>query len=279
MTVAARCDNLVHVFGTPGAEVAALRGVDLVVNKGETLALLGPSGAGKTTLLWHLAGLLKPTAGTVEVAGQRLAALTPRDLATFRQREIGVILQNPGRNLLPYADALANLLFAMRPSRDSGAFKRRHARSLLDAVGLGSAEHRIAGRLSGGEQQRLAVAIALSNSPSLLLADEPTSQLDPASAGAVLELIRNANDEFGTTVIAVTHDADVGAALGRTVTIRDGRVGAEGRAGEDFIVVGRDGTVQLPPEMLDALPPGSLARAVRHDHGVDLRRIAEGGDE
>jgi ABC-type lipoprotein export system ATPase subunit len=279
MTVAARCDNLVHVFGTTGAEVAALRGVDLAVDQGETLAMLGPSGAGKSTLLWHLAGLLKPTAGSVEVAGQRLAALTSRELATFRLREIGVVLQNPGRNLLPYADALANVLFAMRPSKYSGAYKRRRARSLLDAVGLGAAEHRIAGRLSGGEQQRLAVAVALANSPPLLLADEPTSQLDPVSAAAVLDLVRDANTEFGTTVIAVTHDADVGAALGRTVTIRDGRVGAEGRAGVDFVVVGRDGTIQLPPEMLDALPPGSLARAVRHEHGVDLRRIAEGSDE
>ena len=279
MSVAARCDNLVHVFGTPGAEVAALRGVDLVVNKGETLALLGPSGSGKTTLLWHLAGLLKPTAGSVEVGGRRLTALAPRELASFRLREIGVVLQNPGRNLLPYTDALANVLFAMRPSTDSGAFKRRRARSLLDAVGLAAAEHRIAGRLSGGEQQRLALAVALANNPPLLLADEPTSQLDPVSASAVLDLIRDANAEFGTTVIAVTHDADVGAALSRTVTIRDGRVGAEGRAGEDFIVVARDGTVQLPPEMLDALPPGSLARAVRHEHGVDLRRIAEGSGE
>jgi ABC-type glutathione transport system ATPase component len=107
----------------------------------------------------------------------------------------------------------------------------------------------------------------------LLLADEPTSQLDPVSADAVLDLITQANIEAGTTVVAVTHDAAVGEALGRTVTIRDGRVGAEGRSGEDYVVVGRDGTVQLPPELLDALPPGSLARAVRHDNGVDLRRV------
>jgi ABC-type lipoprotein export system ATPase subunit len=256
-----------------------LRGVDLVVNEGETLALLGPSGAGKTTLLWHLAGLLKPTAGSVEVAGKRLAAMSPQELASFRLDHIGVVLQNPGRNLLPYTDAVANLMFAMRPTKRSGAYKKRHAHSLLDAVGLGSAAHRIAGRMSGGEQQRLAVAVALANNPAVLLADEPTSQLDPTSAAAVVELIRTANSEFGTTAIAVTHDADVGAAFGRTVTIRDGRVGAEGRSGEDFVVVGRDGTVQLPPEMLDALPPGSLARAVRHEHGVDLRRIADGGEQ
>ncbi len=275
--VAVRCDNLVHVYGTPGAEVAALRGVDLVVREGETVSLLGPSGAGKTTLLWHLAGLLKPTAGAVEVAGHRLNTLSSRELVELRQREIGVVLQNPGRNLLGYDTALGNLLFAQRPARRSNAAKRRRALSLLESVGLGGTAHRVAGQMSGGEQQRLAVAVALANTPGLLLADEPTSQLDPVSAEDVLELIRAANEENGTTVVAVTHDAAVGEALGRTVTIRDGRVGAEGRAGEDYVVVGRDGTIQLPPELLDALPPGSLARAVRHDHGVDLRRIYESG--
>jgi putative ABC transport system ATP-binding protein len=274
---AVRCDNLVHVYGTPGAEVAALRGVDFVVDAGETVALLGPSGAGKTTLLWHLAGLLRPTAGFVEVAGRRLATMTPRELAMLRLREIGIVLQNPGRNLLPYDTAIGNLLFAQRPVRRSGAAKRRRAMNLLEAVGLAGAGHRIAGRLSGGEQQRLAVAVALANSPGILLADEPTSQLDPVSAEAVLDLVKEANRESGTTVVAVTHDAAVGAALGRTVTIRDGRVGAEGRSGEDYVVVGRDGTVQLPPELLDALPPGTLARAVRHDHGVDLRRVYDPG--
>src|SRR6059058_2201881 len=272
-----RCDNLVHVYGTVGAEVAALRGVDLAVKERETVALLGPSGAGKTTLLWHIAGLLRPTAGSVEIAGRKLAAMTSSELAELRLREIGVVLQNPGRNLLPYDTAVGNVLFAQRPARRSGAAKRRRANRLLEAVGLGHAANRVAGRLSGGEQQRLAVAVAVANGPGLLLADEPTSQLDPTSAGAVMELIRAMNAEEGTTVVAVTHDAAVGEALGRTVTIRDGRVGAEGRAGEDYVVVGRDGTVQLPPEILDALPPGSLARAVRHDHGVDLRRIYESG--
>jgi len=277
--LAVRCDNLVHVYGTVGAEVAALRGVDFSVREGETVALVGPSGAGKTTLLWHLAGLLRPTAGSVEIAGRSLATLSNAELADFRLREIGVVLQNPGRNLLPFDTALGNLLFAQRPARRSNSAKRRRANRLLEAVGLGGAANRVAGRLSGGEQQRLAVALAVANGPGLLLADEPTSQLDPTSAGAVMELIRATNAEDGTTVVAVTHDAAVGDALGRTVTIRDGRVGAEGRAGEDYVVVGRDGTVQLPPELLDSLPPGSLARAVRHEHGVDLRRIYDTGSE
>ncbi|MDQ1697119.1 MAG: putative transport system ATP-binding protein, partial [Frankiaceae bacterium] len=222
-----------------------------------------------------------PTAGNVAVWGHRLASMTPRELATLRLREIGVVLQNPGRNLLAYDTAVGNLLFVQRPTRRSGAAKRRRAHTLLESVGLGDAAHRLAGRMSGGEQQRLAVAVALANSPGLLLADEPTSQLDPASAEAVVDLIRSANADSGTTVVAVTHDEAVGAALGRTVTIRDGRVGAEGRSGaggrvgEEFLVVGRDGSVQLPPDLLDVLPPGTLARAVPHDHGVDLRRVYE----
>jgi ABC-type lipoprotein export system ATPase subunit len=270
---AVRCENLVHVYGTTGSEVAALRGVDLVVRRGEMVALLGPSGAGKTTLLWHLAGLLHPTAGTVEVGSRRPALMAPGDLASWRAREVGVLLQNPGRNLLPWATAAGNVVFAQRPTRRTPAMVRRRTADLLEAVGLSDAANRRAGQLSGGEQQRLALAVAVANGPGLLLADEPTSQLDPTSAAAVLELIRAANADLGTTVVAVTHDAAVGAALGRTITIRDGRIGAEGRDGEEFVVVGRDGSVPLPPELRETLPPGSLARATRHEDGVLLRPV------
>jgi ABC-type lipoprotein export system ATPase subunit len=272
LAVAARCDNLVHVFRTPGQEVAALRGVDLVVRGGEMVALLGPSGAGKTTLLWHLAGLLRPTAGTVEVAGHQLSELTDQSLSRLRRREIGVLLQNPGRSLLPYASAVENISFAARGAGVRRAERKDRADELLEAVGLGTQAHQVSGRFSGGEQQRLALAVALAARPRILLADEPTSQLDRESAGAVLDLIASANAREGTTVIAVTHDAGVAARLGRTVTIRDGRVGAEGHDGEEYVVVGKDGTLTLPPEALAALPPGTLATAVPTEHGVELRR-------
>jgi putative ABC transport system ATP-binding protein len=271
------CDNLVHVYGTPGSEVAALRGVDLTVQAGEMVALLGPSGAGKTTLLWHLAGLLRPTAGRVEINGHRLAELGASALARFRVAEVGLLLQNPARNVLPYQSAFGNLLFAQAPARRGTRAKRRRATDLLDRVGLAGAAHHRAGRLSGGEQQRLALALALVNEPALLLADEPTTQLDPASAAAVIELIRDANGRHGTTVVAVTHDPAVAAALGRTITIRDGRVGAEGRAGQEYVVIGRDGTLQLPDEFTDVFPPGSLARAERRDGGVFLHQVDSGG--
>lgn len=277
--LAVRCDNLVHVYGTAGMEVAALRGVDLHVQPGETLALLGPSGSGKSTLLWHLAGLLRPTAGTVDVRGHRLAAMSAAELAAFRLREVGVVLQNAGRNLLPYLSALDNVTLVQRPLRGNTRGQHRRAHGLLDAVGLTGVAGRRAGRLSGGEQQRLALAVALANGPKLLLADEPTSQLDVDSAAAVVELLRVANTDLGTTVIVVTHDPSVGAALGRTVTIRDGRVGAAGFAGEDYVVVDRDGGLQLPHDLLDALPPGSLARAERIDGGIALHRVDPGGEQ
>lgn len=268
-----RCDGLVHIYGSAGQEVSALRGVDFEVGAGETVALLGPSGAGKSTLLWILAGLMKPTAGLVEVGGRNVAKLSGRQAAAMRLRDIGVVMQTPARNLLPYDTALGNVLFVQSPTRRTHRSKRLRAHALLEAVGLGGHANRTAGRMSGGEQQRLAVAVALANGPSLLLADEPTSQLDRVSAQSVLELIKGANADLGTTVVAVTHDADVGALLGRTVTIRDGRVGMEGRAGEEYLVVGRDGTVQIPSDMLDILPPGSLAEARRTPDGIQLRPV------
>jgi putative ABC transport system ATP-binding protein len=274
---AVRCENLVHVFGTPGNEVAALRGVDLVIDPGETVALLGPSGAGKTTLLWHLAGLLTPTAGIVEINGVPLLGLSGRTLTNMRLREIGLLLQNPASNLLPSRTALGNVLFAQSPTRRTGAMKRKRARDLLDRVGLIAAAGRPAGLLSGGEQQRLALAVALANGPRLLLADEPTSQLDPASAADVIELIQAANASLGTTVVAVTHDPDVAAALGRTLTIRDGRVGSAGHGGREFVVIGKDGTLTLPADLLDEFPPGSLAEATRAEGGgVMLHRVEPG---
>ena len=267
-----RCDGLVQVYGTPGQEVTALRGVDLEISAGETVALLGPSGAGKSTLLWLFAGFLRPTAGIVEVCGRRLADLTPRSATNMRLREVGVVMQTPARNLLSYETAAGNVQVAQGPTRRSGSVKRRRTAALLDAVGLSGVAHRPAGRLSGGEQQRLALAVALCNGPRLLLADEPTSQLDHRSAASVIDLIRAANEDLGTTIVLVTHDPAVGKAMGRTVTIRDGRVGAEGHAGEEYLVVGRDGSIQLPPDLLEVLPPGSLARAVPTADGVELHR-------
>ncbi len=270
--VIVRCENLVQIYGTEGQQVTALRGVDLTVAEGEAVALLGPSGAGKSTLLWLLAGLIRPTAGLVEVCGTTIAELKPAEARNMRLRDVGMVMQNPGSNLIPHETVAGNVLFPQTPTRRTRSAQRRRAMALLSAVGLERLAGRAAGRLSGGEQQRLAVAVALANGPRLLLADEPTSQLDRRSGALVTDLLRAASRDLGTTVIVVTHDQQVGHAFSRTVTIRDGKVGAEGHSGEDFLIVARDGSVQIPPDLLDAMPPGTLARATRTEHGIELRR-------
>jgi putative ABC transport system ATP-binding protein len=271
--LAVTCRRVVHVYGAAGGEVAALRGVDLEVARGETVAVLGPSGAGKSTLLWLLAGLARPTAGEITVDGVQLGGLTPAQLRGLRADRVGIMLQTPARNLLGYATCLENVLFATRRNGPGGRHRHaaRRAGELLETVGLARAAHARAGRLSGGEQQRLAMAVALANSPAVLLADEPTSQLDVASASAVIDLIRSTCAHSGTTVLVVTHDPAVAAAMGRTVTIQDGRIGQQTRAGR-AVVVGADGQVHLPAEVLDVLPPGSMLAVERLADGVRLRR-------
>jgi putative ABC transport system ATP-binding protein len=222
--LAVRGQGLTHVYRSEGAEVTALRGVDLEVAHGETLALLGPSGSGKSTLLSLLAGLFRPTGGRLVVEGRDLARAAERERAAFRARDVGVVLQSPGRNLLPYANALENLLFVQRTGGRGRAARRRRAREMLALVGLADAAPKPMRALSGGEQQRLAVAAALCNEPRLLLADEPTSQLDEDNSARLAELVRAVNRELGTTVVVVTHDPMVGAAMERTLTLAAGQL-------------------------------------------------------
>jgi putative ABC transport system ATP-binding protein len=265
------CRGLVYIYRLEGYDVVALAGVDLDIAPGESVALLGPSGAGKSTLLSLLAGLLRPSAGRLTVGGHDLVRADESDLQLMRATAVGVVLQGAGRNLLPYLSAEQNVLFAQR---GAPAGRRRDlpaAREVLGLVGLTNRtrNRQPPHRLSPGERQRLALAVALATRPGLLLADEPTSQLDPRSRDevvAVLDDIRQA----GTTVVLVTHDPDVGDQMGRTVTIRDGRVGAEGRRGEDYAIVGRDGTIHLPHDVLRTVPPGTLLGVETQDDGTVL---------
>lgn len=266
---AVRCEGVVHIYRSAVTEVVALRDVDLTVQAGETVAVLGPSGAGKSTLLWLLAGLLRPSGGQVWVHGEEISRLPVYELDRWRARHVGVVLQVPARNLVSYATAAQNVAFAHRALHVRRRERRHRIGELFEAVGLDGVAGQAAGRLSGGEQQRLAVAIALANTPQLVLADEPTSQLDRQSADQVVGLLAH---RLGIAVVVVTHDPVVSDACDRTVTIRDGRVGLEGRRGATYVVVGRDGTIQLPPELHDLLPPGQLARAVRTADGVRLIR-------
>lgn len=219
-----RCEDVSHTYAVEDDQVLALDHVDLDVAAGEAVALLGPSGSGKSTLLTLLAGLLRPTEGRVQVGQYDVHGMTERQLLEMRSAEVAVVLQNPGRNLLPYASAAENVLFAQLASTQRRRRPPTTPATLLERLGLAPLAAARAGLLSGGEQQRLALAVALANGPGLLLADEPTSQLDAANRDQVLELFTAANADFGTTLVVVTHDPEVGRALGRTVSLRDGRV-------------------------------------------------------
>jgi len=274
---AVQAEHLMLIHRIQDREVVALRGLDLEIAAGETVALLGPSGAGKSSLMALLAGLLRPSAGRVIVAGTSLGALSERELLAFRRAKVGVLLQNPARNLLPYATATENLMFPQRGTDRGRRERTERSRALLASVGLGAHARSSVRSLSGGEQQRLGLAVSVVNGPPVLLADEPTSQLDRASSERIAELLTQTRDEFGTTVVVVTHDRELADRFDRSIAIRDGRVGAEVRRGETFAVVGRDGSVQLPPEVRADLPPGSLAAVIRRPWGIELRRAAADG--
>jgi ABC-type lipoprotein export system ATPase subunit len=273
------CRDLVYIYRLEGYDVVALAGVDLDIAPGEAVALLGPSGSGKSTLLAVLAGLLPPAAGRVEVGDHDLARASEAERLRMRATDVGVVLQGADRNLLPYLTAEQNVRFAQGGGRARRRPELPAPREVLSLVGLGrDRARRSPAGLAPGERQRLALAVALANRPGLLLADEPTSQLDRAARDEVVAVLESV-PLAGCTVVMVTHDPAVGARLGRTVTIRDGRVGAQGRLGEDYSVVGRDGTVHLPPEVLAGLAPGTLLRVHLQPDGTVLLVPAHPGQE
>ena len=270
--LAVTCEEAVHIYRTGGVDVVAVRGVDLVVDAGERVALLGPSGSGKSTLLAMLGGLLAPSAGRVLIGDDELTGATEAALLRMRAQRVGIVLQGAARNLLPYATPLQNVRFAQRSLTRARRREVMSPEELLSALGLAALADAPVPQLSGGEQQRVALAVAVANAPGLLLADEPTSQLDTPARDAVLDLLDEVNHRFGTTVVVVTHDPEVGARLGRTVTMRYGRVGQEGRHGEQFAVVGKDGSVALPDAIVADWPPGTEVLVERDGDGVRLRR-------
>ena len=254
-----RTQRLVHIYRSQGHDVAALSGVDLDVSSGEMIGLLGPSGAGKSTLLSLLGGMFRPSAGKIFLGDTELSAMPERDLDDLRAHKVSIMLQGAARNLVPYRNPEQNVAFAQR-------WARRHTtdlpapREILEAVGLAAHAHVSLKELSAGQLQLAAVAVALAPRPGLLLADEPTSQLDHSAKDTVLDAIGRANRDLGMTVLLVTHDPDVARRLPRTVTMRDGKIGGEGRLGEEYAVVTADGFLPLPAHALPGLPPGTLVR-------------------
>ncbi|MFF3644553.1 ABC transporter ATP-binding protein [Streptomyces sp. NPDC002564] len=250
------CENLVRVYRTDEVEVQALQGLDLVVTEGECVALVGASGSGKSTLLSILSGLDLPTAGRARVAGHDLLAMGRRERLGYRRSTVGFVWQQTGRNLLPYLTALENVALPMTYARVPRRARRERAAELLDVLGVAYCRDRRPGELSGGEQQRVAVAVATANAPRVLLADEPTGELDTAGGEEVFAALRRANEQLGATVVVVTHDPLVSGQVRRTVRIRDGRTATEtlreqDGTGEEFTVLDRAGRLQLPGEYVE----------------------------
>jgi len=258
------CLDLVRIFAVQGIEVQALQGLNLRVERGELVALIGASGSGKSTLLSILSGLDSPTAGSAVVAGSDLPSMTPRQRVDYQRRSVGFVWQQTSRNLLPYLSAGENVALAMAVA-GTGSRASRSA-ELLDLLGVAEQRDRRPAELSGGQQQRVAIAVALANSPRVLLADEPTGELDEATSIEVLEAMERVNTELDVTTLIVTHDPTVSDHVKRTVQIRDGRTstevlrsthtdehGEEHHVAEEFAVLDRVGRLQLPTDFVTSL--------------------------
>lgn len=218
------CDNLVKIYKIADLEVVALQGLDLHVEAGELMAIIGNSGSGKSTLLNMLGGLDRPSAGRLIVDGKDLLSIREKDLVKYKRESVGFVWQNNARNLIPYLTAQENVEL---PILLQGKRKRERALELLDAVGLSHRRNNKLNQLSGGEQQRVAIAIALANHPKLLLADEPTGSVDTRMANQILDLFRKLSRELGLTIVIVTHDPMLAKKVDRVVAIRDGRTSSE----------------------------------------------------
>ena len=282
------CSGLFKIYKAAELEVVALRGLELTVGGGEIIAIVGASGSGKSTLLNILAGYDAPSAGTVRVGNYDLLQMTNREVVEYRRHEVGFIWQETSRNLFPYLSALENVELPMVISGAPGSERRQRARELLDVVGLAHrADHKPA-QLSGGEQQRVAIAVGLSNQPPLLLADEPTGELDDETGEEVLELLNTVNTDIGTTVIIVTLDPAIATSVGRAIASKDGKtstettrevscerkLGGDASDTEEFLLIDSAGSVQIPREILDELSIGRRVRVDMKDGKVTL----ESGD-
>ncbi len=265
-----QADGLVKIYKTKQTEVLALQGLDLTVEEGELTALIGNSGSGKSTFLNMIGGLDRPSAGSLIVGGRNLFTLTEKQLVAYKRETVGFVWQNNGRNLLPYLSALENIILPMHLSDVKK--KKDKALELLDMVGMSSKKHSRLNTLSGGEQQRIAIAIALANSPKLLLADEPTGSVDPKTADYIFDIFTELNKN-GQTILIVTHDVALSKKVKRVVAIRDGKISSERilkekyadrlkevsidwrteDTQEEYVIMDKAGRVQIPKEILGAL--------------------------
>lgn len=269
------CDGLVKIYKTKDIEVLALQGLDLTVKRGELIAVIGNSGSGKSTFLNMIGGLDRPSAGKLYVDGKNLFQMTEEQLVDYKRSTVGFVWQNNARNLLPYLTAWENVMTPMLFQKDSmsESDKKQRAEELLELVGLSERKDNKLSQLSGGEQQRVAIAIALANNPKLLLADEPTGAVDRKTADDILDMFRKLNEELGITIVIVTHDNELASKVKRVISIRDGKTSSERimkheyrkqledisidwdqeQVQEEYAVLDRAGRIQIPAELLQEM--------------------------
>lgn len=269
------CDGLVKIYKTKDIEVLALQGLDLTVHRGELMAIIGNSGSGKSTFLNMIGGLDRPSAGKLYVDGKNLFQMTEEELVEYKRSTVGFVWQNNARNLLPYLTAWENVMTPMlfQSGTMSEQEKKKRAEELLELVGLFERKDNKLSQLSGGEQQRVAIAIALANNPKLLLADEPTGAVDRRTADDILDMFRKLNEELGITIVIVTHDKELASKVNRVISIRDGKTSSERimrseykkrleditidwneeQVQEEFAVLDRAGRIQIPSELLQEM--------------------------
>ncbi len=293
-----RCENLVKIYKTDEVEVVALQGLDLDVKKGELMAIVGNSGSGKSTLLNMLGGLDRPSAGSLYIDGKNLLKFSDRDYMQYKRETVGFVWQNNARNLIPYLTAQQNVEMPMILS--SKKERKARAAQLLEKVGLSHRKNSRLDQMSGGEQQRVAIAIALANNPRLLLADEPTGSVDTKTSNMILDIFKELNKSEGITVVIVTHDVKLANHIDRVVAIRDGRTSSEivrkrsykaeldemgdmlapdeeggEQTHEELAVLDRSGRLQIPKEHLEAmgLHGGDRVKVELDDDGKGIRLI------
>ena len=286
------CEDLFKIYKTAELEVVALRGLDLKVRRGELMAIVGASGSGKSTLLNILAGLDTPSAGRAFVGGRNLLTMSAGELVEYRRRQVGFVWQQTGRNLIPYLTALQNVEVPLILDGVAPAAARARALELLEAVERADRAHHRPAQLSGGEQQRVSIAVALANNPPLVLADEPTGELDAIGAERVYEVFRALNRRYRVTIVIVTHDPDIGLWVDRVVTIRDGRTSSElirrvavqgGRAEvvhDEYVLVDAAGRLQIPRAYLERLSIAERAKLLLGEDRIEVlpdRHVHEEG--
>ena len=271
------CTGLYKIFKVSDLEVVALRGVDLIVEYGELLSIVGASGSGKSTLLNILAGYESPSAGDVNVGEFDLLGINQKEAVEYRKKEVGFVWQQTGKNLVPYLDVFSNIELPMMASDLSLKDRKLRVNELIEFLNLNSIATRLPENISGGEQQIAAIAVALANQPPLLLADEPTGELDDETSDMVLEKMRYVNKNYGTTVVIVTNDPKIEDNVNRSIGMRDGKVVKEvlksKRSKNEYVVIDSFGGVQIPQEILSKSKIDSKASLTSDKTKISLNKI------